>query len=113
MPTSQPGTGFLQAMRRGKAGNVVFYSVAMMSEFCPNRVGVMGKALRSQWIFFFFIQFLVNVRGNFSFTFTLKHEAPFLSNILPQSEFSQQAPERPRMKFSSRLLSAYGRGVVL
>lgn len=76
MPTSQPGTGFLQAMRRGKAGNVVFYSVAMMSEFCPNRVGVMGKALRSQWIFFFysvsckcqrqlFIYFHFEARGSF------------------------------------------------
>lgn len=52
MPTSQPGTDFLQSVRMGKAGNACFCSVAMMSVFCPNRDGVMGKALRPQWIFY-------------------------------------------------------------
>ena len=95
MPTSRPGsTGFLQSLRMDKAGNAGFCPVAVMSVFRPNRVGVVGKALRSQWIF---IQFLVNVRGNFSSAFALKLGAPLLSNTPPQSEFSQQAPKGPRM----------------
>lgn len=95
MPTSQPGTtNFLQSMRMDKAGNAGFCPVGVMSVFHPNRVGVVGKALWSQWIF---IQFLVNVRGKFSSAFALKRGAPLLSNSPPQSEFSQQAPKGPRM----------------
>lgn len=110
MPTSQPGsTDFLQSKRMDKAGNAGFCPVAVMSVFRPNRAGVVGKALRSRWIF---IQFLVNVRGNFSSALALRRGAPLLSNISPQSEFSQQAPKGPRMQFSGRLRSAFGGGVV-
>lgn len=82
----------------GTAGSAGFNSLATMSVFCPSRVGVMGKALHSQWIC---IQCLLNVRGNIEFTFTLKHGARVLKNIPPRSEFSQQAPNRPRTQLSS------------
>lgn len=80
----------------GTAGSAGFNSLATMSVFCPTRVGVMGKALHSQWIC---IQCLLNVRGNIEFTFALKHGAHVLKNIPPHSEFSQQAPKNLELSY--------------